>query len=137
MTKSAHNLKWILAAIVILSLPVTYMEAAEIPQAKDGQGLIVFYRESGFGGGAVRFNLNQGQEPIGALNSGSILLRDVEPGQHTFWSQAISKDSITIDVVAGNTYYVKGVVKMGLVVGRPQLVVVSEAEAKPSIAKIK
>lgn len=130
-------LQWILATIMLSSLPVAYAEAAEIPQAKEGMGLVVFYRESGFSGGAVRFNLNQGQEPIGALNSGTVLFRDVEPGQHTFWSQAISKDSISIDVVAGKTYYIKGVVKMGLVVGRPQLSIASEAEANPSIAKMK
>ena len=124
-------------ALMMSSVPVTYAESAGIPDAKEGKGLVVFYRSSAFGGGAVRFNLNQDQKPVGALNSGTFLYRDVDPGQHTFWSQAISKDSVTIDVVAGKTYYIKGVVQTGLLVGRPKLTVVSEAEARPAIARLK
>jgi hypothetical protein len=137
MKKSKFYFMWFLSTIMVLSLPVTFAETVEIPQAKEGKGLVVFYRDNSFKGGAIRFNLNQGQEPIGALNSGTYLYRDVEPGQHTFWSQAISKDSITVDVVAGKTYYIKGVVQMGLLAGRPKLAIVSEAEAKSSIDKLK
>jgi hypothetical protein len=127
---------WILATTIMLSMSVTNAESVDIPHAKEGKGLVVFYRDSSFKGGAIGFYLNQGQEPIGALNSGTFLYRDVEPGKQTFWSQAISKDSIRIDVVAGNTYYIKGIVQMGLLAGRPKLTVVSEAEAKASIAKL-
>lgn len=136
MKKSNFYFMWFLSTIMMIILPVTYAETAEIPHTKEGKGLVVFYRDSSFKGGAIRFNLNQGQEPIGALNSGTYLYRDVEPGQHTFWSQAISKDSITVDVIAGKTYYIKGVVQMGLVAGRPKLTIVSESEAKSSIAKL-
>lgn len=137
MKKSMSYFMWALATIMMSSAVVTYAELAEIPDAKEGKGLVVFFRDSSFSGGAVRFNLNQGQEPIGALKSGTVLYRDIDPGQHTFWSQVISKDSITVDVVAGETYYIKGVVQMGLLVGRPKLAVVSEAEAKSSIARLR
>ena len=129
--------KHALLAAVIFSLPISYATSADMPQAKEDKGLVVFYRESSFKGGAIRFNLNQGQEPIGALPSGATLYRYVEPGQHTFWSQAISKDSITIDVIAGKTYYIKGEIQMGLLAGRPKLTVATEAEAKSAIAKLK
>ena len=66
-----------------------------------------------------------------------MLYRYVEPGQYTFWSQVISKDSVTIDIVAGKTYYIKGVTQMGLLAGRPRLTVATEAEAKSAIAKLK
>ncbi len=137
MKISMFYFMWTLATIMMSCASVTYAELAEIPDAKEGKGLVVFYRDSSFSGGAIRFNLNQGQEPIGALHSGTFLYRDIDPGQHTFWSQVISKDSITVDVVAGKTYYIKGVVQIGLLVGRPKLSVVSEAEAKSSIAKLK
>jgi len=130
------NLALILASVLILSLPVSYLESAEVPQVKVDKGLVVFYRDSAFKGGAIRFNLNHGQEPIGALESGTVLHRYVEPGQHTFWSQAISKDSVTVDAVAGKTYYIKGVVQMGVIAGRPKLTVVPESDAKPAIAKM-
>jgi len=137
MKKSKCNFMLILTATILLSLPVSYVESADIPEAKEDKELIVFYREKAFKGGAIRFNLNHGQEPIGALPSGSTLHRYVEPGQQTFWSQAISKDSVMVNVVAGQTYYIKGVVQMGVLAGRPKLTVVSESEAKAAIAKLK
>ncbi len=137
MKNATHHFISILAATMILSLPMLHAQSAELPQVKEDKGLIIFYRESAFKGGAIRFNLNHGQEPIGALKSGTTLHRYVEPGQHTFWSQAISKDSVALDVVAGKTYYIKGVVQVGLVAGRPKLTVVPESEAKAAIAKLK
>ena len=137
MKHAKHQFVSILAAVMILSLPILHAQSAEPPQVKEDKGLIIFYRKSALKGGAIRLNLNHGQEPIGALKSGTTLHRYVEPGQHTFWSQAISKDSVTLDVVAGKTYYIKGVVQLGLVAGRPKLTVVPESEAKAAIAKLK
>ena len=137
MKNAKHTCMSILAAVLILSLPILHAQSTELPQVKEDQGLIIFYRASAFKGGAIRFNLNHGQEPIGALKSGTTLHRYVEPGQHTFWSKVISQDSVTLDVVAGKTYYIKGVVQLGLVAGRPKLTVVPESEAKAAIAKLK
>lgn len=53
----------VLAATMVL----VCAEAADIPPAKEGKGLVVFYRESSVKGGAVRFQLNQGQEKIAKL----------------------------------------------------------------------
>ena len=137
MKNAKHQFVSILAAVLILSLPILHAQSTELPQVKEDQGLIIFYRQKALKGGAIRFNLNHGQEPIGALKSGTTLHRYVEPGQHTFWSKAISQDSVTLDVVAGKTYYIKGIVQLGLVAGRPKLTVVPESEAKAAIAKLK
>jgi len=137
MKNAKHTCMSILAAVLILSLPILHAQSAELPQVKEDQGLIIFYREKALKGGAIRFNLNHGQEPIGALKGGTTLHRYVEPGQHTFWSKVVSQDSVTLDVVAGKTYYIKGVVQLGLVAGRPKLTVVPESEAKAAIAKLK
>jgi hypothetical protein len=126
---------FILMLLTLLTVPAAYAEQAET-QANTEKGLVVFFRDSAFAGKAIRFNLNQGNEPIGALKSGTVLRRDVEPGTHTFWSQAISKDSIAIDVEAGKTYYIRGVVMMGLVAGRPTLSVATEEEALAAIKQI-
>lgn len=125
-----------LLAFLALTTQGSYAEPINQEVRKD-KGLVIFYREKAFKGGAIRFNLNQGQEPIGALPSGSTLQRYVYPGQHTFWSEAISKDSVTVDVVAGQTYYIKGVVQMGVLAGRPKLSIVPESVAKPAIDKMK
>lgn len=123
--------------MLFLSLPAFYAEARDLPKAKEGKALIIFYRESSFKGGAIRFNLNSDQGVIGTLPSGSMVYRHVDPGQHTFWSQVISQGSVTLDVEAGETYYIQGVVKMGALAGRPRLNVVPESKAKAAIAKLK
>ncbi len=136
MKPSKFRFSSLIVFILALILPALSSISAELPQAKEDKGLIIFFRENAFKGGAIRFNLNHGQEPIGALASGTTLHRYVDPGQQTFWSQAISQDSVTVDVKAGETYYIRGVVQMGLVAGRPKLTIVSESEARPAIAKM-
>jgi hypothetical protein len=44
---------------------------------------------------------------------------------------------VTIDVKAGETYYVKGSIRLGLIVGRPRLLVVSPEVAESEIIKCK
>jgi hypothetical protein len=111
------------------------LKSAEPPQLEAGKGMVVFYRSSKFAGGAVRFNLNHAEGSIGQLLSGTWLYKSVDPGSHTFWSQAISQDSITITVEAGETYYVRGEVKMGVFVGRPRFTQVSEQEGLKGLAE--
>lgn len=98
-----------------------------------GKGLVVFYRPSAFAGGAIRFNVNHAEGSLGQLTNGTVLQKVVEPGPATFWAQAISQDSITINVSAGQTYYVRGDVRMGIYAGRPQFTQVSEVQALKEI----
>jgi len=54
----------------------------------------------------------------------------VDPGQQTFWSMIKSTDAVTLDVLAGKTYYIKATKKVNI----PKLTVVSESEAKTAIS---
>ena len=108
--------------------------SAEVPQADPEKGLVVFYRVKMFKGGAVRFNVHHAQGVIGTLTNGSFFHTYLEPGQHTFWSEVISQDSVSLNVEAGKTYYVKGETKLGVYTGRPRLVEVPESTAKADLA---
>ena len=110
--------------------------SAEIPSVDPDKGLVVFYRLKSFKGGVVRFSINHSEGSIGQLTSGTYLYKYLDPGEHTFWSQAISKDSITLTVEAGQVYFVKGNVRMGVFVGRPKFTQVSESTAKTDLAKL-
>ena len=110
--------------------------SAEVPQADPDKGLVVFYRVKNFKGGAVRFNVQHSDGVIGTLTSGSYLYKYLEPGQHTFWSQVISQDSITLTVEAGKIYYVKGETKLGIYAGRPRFTEVSEGKAKADLSEL-
>lgn len=110
--------------------------AADLPAAKQDKGLVIFYRLSGFKGKAIRFNLNHSEGSIGQLLSGTYLYKYLDPGEHKFWSQALSQDSITVHVAAGKIYYVRGEVKMGVLAGRPQFTQMSESEALADLEKL-
>ena len=130
-----QSIKFLLVlAFVSANLWISSVRSAELPRLEAGKGMVVFYRLGKFGGGAIRFNLNHAEGSMGQLSNDTWLYKSVEPGEHTFWSQVISQDSITISVEAGRTYYVKGVVKMGLVVGRPTFTQVSEQEGLKDLA---
>ena len=119
--------------LTIFSFAPVAVMPAQVPQADPDKGLVVFYRVKNFKGGAVRFNVHHSQGVVGTLTNGSFLYTYVEPGQHTFWSEVISQDSVTLTVEAGKTYYVRGETKVGVYVGRPRLVAVSESQAKADL----
>ncbi len=122
-------------SIIVGSLSVPTL-AAEVPQADSDKALVVFYRVKSFKGGAIRFNVQYAEGQIGTLGSGTYLYKQLEPGQYQFWSQVISQDSITLNVEAGKTYYVKGEAQIGVFAGRPKFTQVSESQAKADLAKL-
>ncbi|HCU52756.1 MAG TPA: hypothetical protein DIC36_00205 [Gammaproteobacteria bacterium] len=122
--------------LVVIGFLSTVTMAANIPEVKADKGLVVFYRLSGFKGKAIRFNLNHAEGSLGQLQSGTYLYKHLEPGEHKFWSQAISQDSITINVEAGKKYYVKGEVAIGVFAGRPQFTQMSESDALADLEKL-
>ena len=108
--------------------------SAEVPEADSDKALVVFYRVANFKGGAIRFNVQHSDGALGTLTNGSFFYKYLEPGQHTFWSQVISQDSITLTVEAGRIYYVKGETRVGIYAGRPRLTQVSENQGQADLA---
>ncbi len=123
----------IFAAFVIWPAPAV---PATIPEVDPEKGLVVFYRPKKMGGSAIRLNVNHSEGSLGILNNGAVLYRYFEPGQHQFWSQVISQDSIMINVEAAKVYFVKGEVKMGVVAGRPKFRQVDQATGRAEVAKL-
>ncbi len=102
-----------------------------------GMGRVVFYRTSKMGGAAIPVNVSHASGVIGTLRNGSTFSRDFEPGLHTFWVKVIAEDSVTVNVEAGKTSFVRGTTSMGVVVARPKLTLVDESEARAALAKLK
>ncbi|TPH18015.1 hypothetical protein [Litorilituus lipolyticus] len=97
---------------------------SEIQQltAPDDKAIIFFYR-TGRVGGAVKFHVHKPDgTAVGYLGkSGDSFSIEVAPGSHQFWSRAASRNDVSLTVEAGQVYYVKATVKVGLAVGRPVL----------------
>lgn len=130
---SALLLVPVITMLVILPMPAS---PASIPEVVPDKGLVVFYRPRKMGGAAITFSVDHVEGSLGILKNGAVLYKYFEPGQHTFYSQVLSGDSVMINVDAGKAYYIKGLVKMGVVVGRPSFTQVNEATGRAAVAKL-
>jgi hypothetical protein len=99
---------------------------ADRPQA--GKGLVIFYRERHFVGGAVSYKVLDNGTRIGGLPNGAYFVYQAKPGVHKFTAATEATDEKPLTVEAGKTYYVRGEVQMGVFVGRPHLIIVDRQE---------
>lgn len=107
------------------------------PEPESGKGLVYFYRERKFVGGAVGYNVKEGEQVIGAIKNGCYFFVQATPGSHTYTASTEASSSRTIEVEAGKTYYIECSVEMGVFAGHPSLKIVDEAEAKSVLPNLK
>ncbi len=98
-----------------------YAPAAGQSQGDGSGGTIVFFREKGFKGAAVRFKVRENEIELCKLGSGTYCVVNLPAGAHQFVARSEAKDSLRLEVEAGETYYVRGNVTMGFLVGHPNL----------------
>ncbi len=95
-----------------------------IPAPPEGKGQIVFYRSTRMGF-AVGCTVNQGTKDdktkITSVGAGKYAIVVAEPGKQDYWAKSEKKDGITLLVEEGETQYVECRIKMGFMVGRPDL----------------
>ncbi len=123
-----------LTLLILLSAcaPVDYSRQAVFPETQNDKALIYFYRTPGFIGSTYRFNVSEGKNVVGAMAQDSYFYLFTRPGRHTYSVDERNKDqgsSITINVQAGKTYYIKVDVAYEVMGGKAVFTEVSEAEA--------
>jgi Protein of unknown function (DUF2846) len=94
---------------------------AVIPGPPAGQGQVIFWRPGTMVGGAMGCGVNMGTERISALGAGKYFVVNLAPGTHEFNARSEARDALTLEVEDGETYYVRCTIRMGLMVGRPNL----------------
>ena len=113
------------------------------PPAAAGQGgtadtgTVIFFRPSRFVGGAIGFIVREGDKELGKLRNGKYFSLHVAPGKHSFVVHSEAKDVLTIEVDAGETYYIVGAVGVGFVAGRPNLALSDQATFEAAKDKMK
>lgn len=95
--------------------------AGKIGAPEAGKAQIVFFRPSKLTGAAIGFKVREGETELGKLRSGKYFVASVEPGTHQYTVHSEAKDVLTMEVEAGETYYVQGTITMGFMAGRPNL----------------
>lgn len=121
----------IVAVLVVFgSMVVLPWPAAVYAQSGPDQAQVIFHRPDKIKWKATRFNIEQDGRPIGQLRAGAEIALSLDPGTYTFTTTAKSLggvDYLTLSVVAGKTYRVKGEVLASWPVGRPKFTNVSES----------
>jgi hypothetical protein len=92
-----------------------------LPPIADGKGRIIFWRSGTMMGGAIGCGVNIGTERISAMGAGKYFILDLAPGAYEFNAKSEAKDVLNTEVEAGETSFVKCTIRMGMMVGRPNL----------------
>lgn len=141
--------KWIAAAMIatlgVGSLgiaPATAKEAKAapakiaLPAPPEGKGQIVFFRAGGMGF-AMGCGVNENGERLSALGAGKYFILPVDPGSHSYTVKSEATDLLTLEVEPGETYFIKCKIKMGIMVGRPNIAPSTQAEFDKEGADLK
>ncbi len=100
-------------------------------------GLVYLYRPKEIIGGGVSFTVKANGVPITKLYNCGYYPYFATPGETEFSAKTESKSSVTLDVRAGEKYYIKGSVGVGFFIGRPHLIIVPADIAEKEIAECK
>lgn len=130
---------WLVSLLLSTCIGSTPAFSAEVPEARSDKGLVVFYRSRNAKGAAVHMLVRTSDGAAGNLTNGSMFHHYYDPGQRTFdvsTPSVAGSDLITLDIEAGETYFVRGEILMGWPVGRPRLTQEQESRASQDIGKL-
>lgn len=99
-----------------------------IPAPPAGKGQVVFYRKGGLGGSAVACSVHENGQKVSSLGGGKYFIMVADPGKHEFTVKTEAKDALTLEVEPDETQFVQCKIKMGIIVGRPDIRPSTEAE---------
>jgi len=109
------------AAAATAEVPATAEAPAVAEAPAAGEATIIFFRPKKMMGAAVGFKVREAGVELGKLRNGSFFALKVAPGRHQYVVHSETEDVLTMEVEAGETYYVQGTLGMGVVAGRPNL----------------
>ena len=116
------------------TLGPVYQKVEKMPE---GTGVVYIYRPHSVIGAAVTYDVKVGETVVTTLHNGGYYPYFAKPGEVEFRAKTESESAVTLDVKAGQPYYIKGTVGVGFFVGRPHLMVVPAEAAQKEIAKCK
>lgn len=99
----------------------------QLPEPPEGMGQIVFFRTGG-SGGAMGCSVNENGEKVSSLGANRYFVMQTTPGRHEFSVKSEAKDMLALEVEEGETQYVACKIKMGILVGRPDIAPANEAD---------
>ena len=101
--------------------PAAAVSEGHIPPPPAGKGQIVFFRKSSISGMAVSFTVKENGVGLGNLSNGAYFVKVEDAGPHTFTAATENKNVLHLEVDDGETYYVKGSIQMGFMIGEANI----------------
>jgi len=98
------------------------------PAPPAGQGQVVFYRPGGMSGSAVACSIHENGEKVSSLGGGRYFIMNAAPGKHEFSVKTEATDQLTLELEPDERQFVACRIKMGIMVGRPDIRPSSEEE---------
>jgi len=103
-------------------------DSIDIPTPPAGKGQLVFFRPGGMMGSAVACSVHENGEKVSSLGGGRYFIMVADAGLHEFSVKTEATDSLPLEVEPDETQFVACKIKMGIMVGRPDIRPSSEEE---------
>ncbi len=106
----------------------------------ENKSILYVYRPSSFVGGGVYYDIhasyNNKDEIIGTLRNGGFIEKEMTPTENIkIWAKTESKSSLSLDMKPNETYCIKSELKIGFLVGKPNLEIVDRALCEKEIVE--
>jgi hypothetical protein len=117
--------------------PAEAMTPVQLPPPVGGKGQVVFYRKNMVS--LIPFNwiVREGKTEICEMVAGTYCVAAIDPGTHTFEVHSEATNRLTLEIDAGETYYVIGGISMGFVVNHPNISPAQRVDFDALSAKLK
>ena len=130
----------------ILTLPILISLCACAPLGETFQSLkeppqnmaqVYIYRPSSFVGGGMHYTVSENNTPIIPLYNGGYYTYSTHPGTKKIWAETESRSEISTTLKENQTYFFKGEITMGVLMGRPKLTQISKENALNELVNCK
>ncbi len=92
-----------------------------------GKSQVVFFRTGAYMGGGTWFKVRENGAELGKLSNEAYFVAMLDPGPHTFTSATENTTTLRMELDPGETYYVRGTLQFGVLIGEPNLAPSDEA----------
>ncbi|OYW16144.1 MAG: hypothetical protein B7Z39_02535 [Novosphingobium sp. 12-64-8] len=100
----------------------------KLPAPPAGKGQVVFFRKGGLSGSAVACTVHENNKKVSSLGGGRYFILVTEPGRHEFAVKTEATDKLALEIEADETQFASCVIKMGFMVGRPDIKPATDAD---------
>ena len=127
--------------LLLVSDLLTNAQTDTIPQnSKDSSSCawLYVYRPKSFVGAAIGYDLHMDDSVICRIkNNSKYAIPLVKEGKTEIWAKSEQKVKFVINVKCGKTYYIKCGIKMGIIVGRPEMSMVAPEQGEVEYESVK